>query len=392
LLLSEGVSLTNWKLQLWAKDVLSNGISSGIKVAEVALDGAQVNGGVARLETRLDATLPPTGRYYDMALVLAGDDADAPIEVANYSERQWITGPFLQGAVGYSVNEGLVTINVEQVCNPRTDGNLSGTLALELWATAEPYVGGAVRGHQLAGVELGTQAGETYRTDVAAQLDFVAPPAGQWQVVLMLREWTAAGYVTRDYRTFDACYRVPATSADAAKLPSALAASAVEALSAVQTAVQPTAAPPAAVQPVAAPAVAARPVAVAVQPVAAQPAAAQAVAVAVRPAAVQPAAVQPVAAQAAPAQPAAIQPKVVVQVTTAAPAPVEAIAVKPAVEDKRISVQTASVEELAQVKGISKKLAQEIVRARPYKALNELTRVKGLGEKTLRLLRDAIKV
>lgn len=332
LVLGDGVSLTHWKLQLWAKDVFASGSSAGVKVAEVNLDTAEVNGRVARLDTRLAATLPPTGRYYDMALVLAANDADGPADVANYSERQWITGPFLQGAVGYAVNDGRVTVTVEQVCNPRSDGNVSGTLALELWATQEPYAGGAVSGHQLSGVVLGTLAGQASRPDVVADLAFVAPPVGTWQIVLMLREWTAAGYVTRDYRTFDASYRVPATAVEPRAAEVAAAMSAVEALSLVEAAVQPTTSGPA---PAPAP-----------------------------------------APTQAPAKPQ------VVTSTTAAPSP----------SDNRVSVQTASVEELTKVKGLTKKVAQEIVRARPYKSLDELTRVKGIGEKTLRAVRHAIKL
>jgi competence ComEA-like helix-hairpin-helix protein len=340
--LGAGASLANWKLQLWAKDVLTGAGSGSIKVAEVNLETAQVNAGVAHLQTRLDATLPPTGRYYDMALVLTDDGADTPVDVAKYGERQWITGPFLQGAVGYAVTGGGVAVTVEQVCNPRAQGNLSGTLALELWATAEPYVGGVVRGHQLAGVVLGTLDGQTSRSDVSAQLDFATPPAGQWHVVLMLREWTAAGYVTRDYRSFDAPYLVPASSLSDTAVESERAADAVEALSVVESAVRPTAAQPTAVQPTA----------------------------------VQPTAVQPAASKAS---------------TESSGVGTQGAAASVA-KDARVSVQTASVEQLMQVKGITKKVAQEIVRARPFKTLEELTRVKGIGDKTLRALRHAIKL
>lgn len=319
LLLGEGASLNNWKLQLWANDILPNGIPAGVKVAEVNLEQARVNDGVARLASRVDAVLPPTGRYYDMALVLARAEDEGAEDVAKYSQRQWFAGPALHGAVGYSVCDGQVRIDVEQVNNPRSADNVSGTLALELWAVSEPYVGGAVRGHQMAGAVLGTLSGQASWSQTSATVAFNEPPAGLWQVVLMLREWTAAGYVTRDYRSFDAWYRVTnsAASQDLEASATPRADTAVDALAVVAAAVQPT---------------------------------------------------EPATPKAPPTS--VVDPQ----------------------WDTRVSVQTASVDELTRVKGISKKVAEEIVRKRPFQSLNDLTKVKGIGDKTLRAIRNAIRI
>lgn len=56
----------------------------------------------------------------------------------------------------------------------------------------------------------------------------------------------------------------------------------------------------------------------------------------------------------------------------------------------RVSIQTASVEDLSQVKGLTRKLAQEIVKARPFRSVDELVRVRGIGEKTARKLRGLL--
>src|SRR5262249_3146727 len=72
-------------------------------------------------------------------------------------------------------------------------------------------------------------------------------------------------------------------------------------------------------------------------------------------------------------------------------APIEApVAPAPATETRgrRISIQTATVEELAKVKGLTRKLAAEIVKLRPCATLDDLVRVRGIGEKTLRKLRE----
>jgi len=55
-----------------------------------------------------------------------------------------------------------------------------------------------------------------------------------------------------------------------------------------------------------------------------------------------------------------------------------------------VSIQTASVEELARVKGLNLKIAKEIVKARPFAALEDLLRVHGVGRKTFDKIRALI--
>jgi competence protein ComEA len=57
-----------------------------------------------------------------------------------------------------------------------------------------------------------------------------------------------------------------------------------------------------------------------------------------------------------------------------------------------VSLQNASIDQLAQVPGINKKLASEIVKARPFKSLDELNRVRGLGESSIRKLRALLSL
>lgn len=52
--------------------------------------------------------------------------------------------------------------------------------------------------------------------------------------------------------------------------------------------------------------------------------------------------------------------------------------------------QNASVEELAKVKGLNLKIAEEIVRARPFASLEDLVRVRGIGAKTVARLKDLV--
>jgi len=65
---------------------------------------------------------------------------------------------------------------------------------------------------------------------------------------------------------------------------------------------------------------------------------------------------------------------------------------RPASRPRRVSIQSATVDELARVPGITRKLASEIVKARPFGAIDELVRVRGIGEKTVRRLRDRLEL
>jgi hypothetical protein len=52
----------------------------------------------------------------------------------------------------------------------------------------------------LAGVILGRLSGQQSWSCASYALHYAPPTAGQWNVALMLREWTGSGYTTRDFR------------------------------------------------------------------------------------------------------------------------------------------------------------------------------------------------
>lgn len=55
--------------------------------------------------------------------------------------------------------------------------------------------------------------------------------------------------------------------------------------------------------------------------------------------------------------------------------------------DPPVNVNTATAEQLQQLDGIGPKLAQAIIDARPFAAVDDLDRVKGIGKKTLDKIR-----
>jgi DNA uptake protein ComE-like DNA-binding protein len=222
----------DWALQLWACG--QDGLR-GIKVAELPV-GSLPAAGATELEG-WTAALPPAGQgAHTMVLALASGAAglfDHIHDLTVFSSEERFCQPSLEGTVGYRFDPGTVEVSVGAVTNPRDASNLSGSLSLELWALPRAYEGGAFEGFRIAGADLGCLSGGTRVDEIRLNLAAAPVPAGSWQVVLMLREWTPAGFVTRDYANFS----VPLVVADPA--PAATTAKVAE-TAAVAEPVQPS--------------------------------------------------------------------------------------------------------------------------------------------------------
>lgn len=288
----------NWALQLWACDApLDAQPVRGTKVAEVAV-------GTEGRVSASAAAFPPAGHArHAMVLVLADGTDGRVADFANFPRPEQFAQPRLQGTAGFTLGDGQVRIAVDGIDNPRAADNLSGSLVVELWALPAPFADrGDTDGVQLAGVFLGSLSGQQGWQQLAFDLPLAARPAGTWHVALLLREWTAAGYVTRDFTDFP--------------LPVSWAAEA---------------APVAEVEPAAL----ARP------------------------------ARKPAAKKAAPKA-------------------------APKAEAGKVSINTASEAELAAIKGLPKAVAAAIVAGRPFKQVDDLLAVKGVGAKLLDKLKGSL--
>lgn len=293
---------SHWSLQLWASGAgFADRAPAGVKVAEFPL---QPLPGRFVVDACV-AALPPAGPdAFTMALMLVSGDADGSVEVrdlAIYPAPQSFVQPTLEGAVACRIADGTAEISVDRIANPRAADNLSGTLALEVWALATPYAGGAWTGSPVASLILGQLAGGEAWTDCRYTVPAVG--ANDAALTVMLREWTAAGYLTRDYRNLPVV--AAAAPADAAPTPAASPA-------------------------------------------------------------------KPVAKKAAK--------------KAAAKAPVAAA------QSATVSVNAASVDELAALKGLSRAVAAAIVAGRPYASVADLLRVKGLGPKLLEKLGASLRL
>jgi DNA uptake protein ComE-like DNA-binding protein len=371
----DSVDAESWALQLWACDApYQGGPLRGIKVAEAAL---ALDGASEHLEANAIAQLPPAQRDYAMVLVLAADGQVH--DFSNYAERQSFVVPHLTESVGYRFEDADVVLHAS-IENPRPSTNLSGTLALELWALAERYQGGPLSGTRMAQVELGSLNGESTREVLELRAPRAQPPVGEWQLALVLREWTESGYQTRDFCSFPVAYRVePSVRVVSAPVP------------------VPAVAPEAVVAPASAPAPVEEPVS-APEPVRSSPPVLELVR-SPAPAPEPERAPEPVST----AEPvSAAEPKAAVSppVRARAEEPEAPPAKEPAklalkaraAEPQRVSISRSSVAELAAVDGLNLKLAQTIVRARPYTSLDDLKRVRGIGDKLLLKLRAQLSL
>lgn len=203
---------THWALQLWASPGGFDGLAlTGVKVAELALQPTPGNFNVAACVT----ALPPAGCAAQiMAMALVGQRVDGSVQVRDlsvYATPQTFFQPFLHGDLSCRVADGVAEIAIERIASPRAPDNLSGTLALEVWALDAPYQGGAWQGQPVASVVLGQLAGGSAWADCRYSVPAVN---ANGTLTLMLREWTPAGYLTRDYRNLAAAVIAEPVSGD----------------------------------------------------------------------------------------------------------------------------------------------------------------------------------
>ncbi|MDD5321941.1 MAG: helix-hairpin-helix domain-containing protein [Methylococcales bacterium] len=233
----------------------------------------------------------------------------------------------LVGDCGYEIQNDQVIINISEIANYRELENISGTLSIELWALDKPYTGDEFNGLALAGTPIGELFGQHSLNNCLYNLNFQEPSAGTWYLTLMLREWTETGYFTRDYVNFALPYIVSSS-------PTILRNETDNVINVSFSGNKKTLAT-AAVEKSNSPA------------------------------------------------------------TTAAEktsSPATAKANNPdkakAQNETAISLNSASVKDIVSVKGISSKLAENIDAARPFESLDEVLKVKGMGPKLWKKLRD----
>lgn len=194
-----------WALQLWACSKAENASPEhGEKVAEVAFGFPfGENTSCAQLQGSSSALLPAgSGQQTILLALVSGQNGDFGTlhDYAIYPQQETFLQPVLGAEINYSLLDGSLQLSIDSITNQRPEDNLSGTLALELWSLDAPYTGGNWRGRPVASLVLGSLSGQCHWADCVYSVSAALPEESGY-LTLMLREWTAAGYITRDYRT-----------------------------------------------------------------------------------------------------------------------------------------------------------------------------------------------
>lgn len=242
----------------------------------------------------------------------------------------------LEGSVGYQIHGNRVVLSIDRIANNRNFDNISGTLSVELWALQSEFTGGDFTGHAMAATMIGEISGQHFIGPCQYDLELIQPPAGEWTLCVMLREWNGAGHDTRAFTNFPIAYVQAATKPQLTVVDDAAADGEVVELKKVREQKQAEEAK---------------------QETKEAPAAKAA-----------PAAKKAESAKAAPAK-------------KATKAPARKVAV---------SVNNGTSDELSSIGGISARLAANIVKGRPYKSVDDVVKVKGVGAKLLERVRDQL--
>lgn len=105
----------------------------------------------------------------------------------------------LSGDISWNRSGNSVNIAASRVSNDLD--YRTGSLRLQLWATATPYPGGSISGYILGTRPLDPLPAGYYYSDISGNVSFHAPPAGLYYTTVTLEEYDN-GWVIVDYVTF----------------------------------------------------------------------------------------------------------------------------------------------------------------------------------------------
>ena len=205
-----------WALQLWACPCAPTMPAElqGQLVASVSLPPLAEIADPVETFTVNTVAIPPAGQG-DHTMVLAlvavaanGRTAGEIHDLAVYSRRETFALPRLVDGNIAGLAAGQLVITAGAIENPRDAGNTSGTLSLELWALDAAYSGGDFTGWPVAGMVLGTLAGQSRWTGLNFPMTADLPRENS-RLVLMLREWNGTRYLTRDYTNLSEAFVAP---------------------------------------------------------------------------------------------------------------------------------------------------------------------------------------
>ncbi len=116
----------------------------------------------------------------------------------------------LQCACSYTTSGDSINLKAVRVTN--NTGRTSGTLRLKLWATAQPYSGGAIGGYELASYTFAsTLENNAYYTNIDVSVPYGDAPEGTWYLTMTLTEYKDGQDYVMDHTSFDKTLTITAS-------------------------------------------------------------------------------------------------------------------------------------------------------------------------------------
>ncbi len=114
------------------------------------------------------------------------------------------TGSKIQyvGQVSYSIFGGEVELAAAEIENANASYKITGTLKMQLWATATPYKSGTINGYVLGEYQIGQLGNGTHYFNVDKTVPYSAPPSGTYYLTMTLDMYNKGVYKIYDHVNF----------------------------------------------------------------------------------------------------------------------------------------------------------------------------------------------
>jgi hypothetical protein len=112
----------------------------------------------------------------------------------------------LSGNVRWSTSGSQINIQAGKVAN-NSSSSTSGSLRLRIWATRSRYAGGGITGYVLGTRNLSSLRPNYYYSNISGNVSYTRPPSGTYYTTMTLEEYSASGWVIRDYINFSSTTR-----------------------------------------------------------------------------------------------------------------------------------------------------------------------------------------
>jgi hypothetical protein len=135
------------------------------------------------------------------SLVSAWKAADPRRPVGGGGGGGTTSGIKISGNVSWATSGSSINIKADKIQN-LSSSSTSGYLRLRIWATRFRYTGGTINGYVLGTRSLSPLAPSYYYPNISGYVPYTRPPAGTYYTTITVEEYTASGWVIRDYVNF----------------------------------------------------------------------------------------------------------------------------------------------------------------------------------------------